>query len=90
MRHLLSTKVENVKKFLGVTALTSAVLLMGCGSSKSNEVGPTSVADATTTSVQVTTPTQEANTFPLIGGGSIDLSRGPMTKPMALWFWAPG
>ncbi len=41
---------------------------------------------ATTTSV----PSGEANTYSLIGGGTIDLTRGPTAQPMAMWFWAPG
>jgi ABC-type glycerol-3-phosphate transport system substrate-binding protein len=75
---------------LWISALLGVVVLAGCGSSTTSDDVATSVVVATTTSVEESTPSPGANAYSLIGGGSIDLTRGPTAMPMALWFWAPG
>ena len=79
-----------VKRILGVAVLAGALVMAGCEASNSSDTDVAPVAgDATTTSVQVTTPSQD-KVLSLVGGGTIDLTRGPTAKPIAMWFWAPG
>jgi hypothetical protein len=82
-------KVMDMKKLM-VSVLVGVVSLAGCSSSSSNDDVSTTVVVATTTSVEESTPNQATDAYSLIGGGSIDLTRGPTAMPMALWFWAPG
>ncbi|CAB4667086.1 unannotated protein [freshwater metagenome] len=81
-----------MRRLFGTGVLVGALVMTGCGSSNSDPVDSTSVAVTAPSSVETTTSLQVANTdvFTLVGGGSIDLTRGPTAMPMALWFWAPG
>ena len=79
-----------MKRILGLGVIASALLLAGCGSSSTKDEVSTSVVVATTQSIEESTPSQAADSYSLIGGGSIDLTRGPTAMPVALWFWAPG
>lgn len=79
-----------MKRILGLGVIACALLLAGCGSSSTNDEVSTSVVVATTTMIEDATPSPAADSFSLIGGGSIDLTRGPTAMPIALWFWAPG
>ena len=78
--------MSDVKKWILAASVAGAVIVSGCSSSSNTSTSSTIETSTTTTSV----PSGDANTFSLIGGGSIDLTRGPTAKPMALWFWAPG
>lgn len=78
--------MDVVKKWILAVSVAGAVMVSGCSSTTNTSTTSTFEASATTTSV----PSGDTTTFSLIGGGSIDLTRGPTAKPMALWFWAPG
>ena len=78
--------MSDVKKWLFAAGVVGAVFVSGCSSTSNTSTSSTLETSATTTSV----PSGEANTYSLIGGGTIDLTRGPTAQPMAMWFWAPG
>jgi uncharacterized protein YceK len=74
-----------MKKLL-VSVLVGVVSLAGCSSTSTNNATTSTEVSDVSTSV----PESSGSAYSLIGGGSIDLTRGPTAKPLALWFWAPG
>lgn len=72
-------------RIVGVAAVAIASIVAGGCSASSNDVqeqnSPTSSVEAST---------GNSLSYPLVGGGTIDLTRGPNAEPIALWFWAPG
>jgi hypothetical protein len=75
-----------VKRTFLTVCLLGAVIVSGCSSTSGSGTTSSTAVGETSTSVAGTA----ANDYSLIGGGAIDLTRGPTARPMALWFWAPG
>jgi hypothetical protein len=75
-----------VKSLWSTVCVVGAVLLAGCSAANNANSPQSSLVSATTSSLV----TGNANIFSLIGGGTIDVSRGTTSRPMAMWFWAPG
>ena len=75
-----------MKRTFLTVCLLGAVIVSGCSSTNDSGTTSSTAVGETSTSVVDTA----ADVYTLIGGGTIDLTRGLTARPMALWFWAPG
>lgn len=81
---------NNRRRVSFLLAVSSLVMLSACGSDSATNVATEPGDSSTMESTASTSASSVQWSAPLIGGGTYDLARTPLERPVALWFWAPG
>lgn len=68
-----------------LAALAVSMVLAAACATPSDQTGPSIESDTTVATAE---PAQLR--YRTVDGAMVDLTRGPTTRPIALWFWAPG